>query len=190
MAFVNCLPIASVGARQSLCSAVRSSKVRPARAYGVRRVCMTAAPVEGSETATLVELEQFLSDAGDLGTIRFIAISDGAVLETIGRFDYAIKRFNIPNKGTYLTLASEDKTFECHINTAKVVAVSMSKESAKIGGHDLYVIRLKNADGGIVLSCLLMWDPSRGPGEYIHGAIDAFERLRAQYGDAFSVRSA
>lgn len=158
-----------------------------ARVRGARKASMTAAPVGGT---TSVDLEQFFKDAGDLGTIRFITVGNGSVLETIGRFDYNINRFEVPTKGAYITLANEDKTFECHINTSKVAAVTMGKETSKMGAHDLYVIRLKNADDCIVLSCVLMWDPSYGPGTYMHGAIDAFNRLKAKYGDKFSFQSA
>lgn len=133
------------------------------------------------------QLEKFLVDAEGLGTIRFINISSGSVLETIGRFDYSKSTFAIPGKGTYLTIGSDDKTFECHINTEKVKNVTMGTEKAKIGGHDLHVIRLKDADNALILSCLLMWDPSRGQGKYLAGAVDAFESLRAKYGDEFHV---
>lgn len=140
-----------------------------------------------STQAPATTLATFISDAADLGTIRFIAISDGAVLETIGRFDYSVRSFSIPGKGDYLTIASEDKTFECHINCDKVAEITMTKEKAKMGDHDLYVMRLRKSDGGIVLSCLLMWDPSRGPGNYLHGAVNAFEALKQKYGESFSV---
>lgn len=133
------------------------------------------------------QLEKFLIDAGDLGTIRFINISSGAVLETIGRFDYSKNTFAIPGKGTYLTIASVDKTFECHINTSKVKNVTMGTEKAKMGSHDLHVIRFKDGDNVLILSCLLMWDPARGAGEYMHGAVEAFEALRKKYGDEFQV---
>ncbi len=141
----------------------------------------------GAETGTGQLLQQFIADAGELGTIRFVAVSDGAVLETIGRFDYSKKVFDIPGRGVFLTIASIDQTFECHINLTKVSQVTMSKEKAKVGDHDVYVVRLKRDDGGIALSCLLMWDPSQGPGFYLHGAVDAFQALRNKYGDAFSV---
>lgn len=135
-----------------------------------------------------VKLEQFFDDAKSLGTIRFISISrGGSVLETIGRFDYPMKTFDIPTKGTYLTLSSDDKTFECHLPLQAVARVTLSVEKAKIGGHDLYVIRFFTCDDIIILSCMLQFDPSRGPSHYLFGAVDAFLQLRTRYGDQFVV---
>lgn len=95
--------------------------------------------------------------------------------------------FAVPGKGTYITLASIDKTFECHINESKVVSVTLSTEAAKMGGHDLHVIRFLDCDKKPVLSCLLMWDPSQGPGQYLHGAVEAFTNLRQEVGDELCV---
>lgn len=189
MAFVIAAPVTSRRARAPLKQPRRlrdarsraPMRVPPARLAGAARACATA--------GTAASLKGFLADAEDLGTIRFVAISNGAVLETIGRFDYGINEFSVPGKGDYVTLASIDKTFECHINTSKVASISLGKEPAKIGGHDLFVVRFKDSDGGLVLSCLLMWDPSVGPGNYLHGAVDAFNGLLEKYGAEFSVAS-
>lgn len=137
--------------------------------------------------STTTSLETFLRAAGDLGTLRFITISDGAVLETIGRLDYDIKNFTIPNKGDYLTIASVDTTFECHINLSKVANVTVTTEKAKMGDHQLHVIRLLGEKDKIVLSMLLQWDPSVGPGNYLHGAEATFEKLQNRFGTRFTV---
>ena len=63
----------------------------------------------------------------------------------------------------------------------------MSTEKAKTGEHDMYVIRLRDSDDKLVLSCVLMWDPSQGPGNYMHGAVEAFQELQSKYGDGFEV---
>lgn len=133
--------------------------------------------------STKTTVESFIRAASDLGTIRFIAIANGAVLETIGRFDYSISNFSVPNKGDYITIKNVDKTFECHINTSKVRVITMSTQPAKIGGHDLHVIRFRGEDDALMLSCLLMWDPSLGQGHYLHGALDAFNKLKERFGE-------
>lgn len=139
------------------------------------------APVES-------KLKSFLKEAGDLGTIRFLAVTGGgAVLETIGRFDYPMQEFSIPGKGRYLTIKSEDGVFACNINADTVARVKMSKESAKQGNADIYVMRLLDEKDGIVLSCLLMWNPAEGPGHYLAGAVDAFEKLKSKYGEVFDL---
>lgn len=135
-----------------------------------------------------VSVQQFIRDATELGTIRFICVSrGGAVLETIGRFDYTLKTTNIPSKGEYISIASEDKTFECHIPTANVHHITLSTDKAKLGDYDLHAIRLFSADETIVLSCVLQFDPSRGPGNYLFGAVDAFNALRSRYGSQVDI---
>lgn len=166
---------------------VRASIPRVSAVQAGKR-CRIEASASSANAATTATLEQFLVDAENLGTIRFINISDGGVLETIGRFDYSKKRIDVPNRGAFLTLANADKTFECHINISKVAKITLGKEKAKMGGHDLYVIRLKNEKDGIILSCLLMWDPSQGPGTYMHGAVSEFKRLEEKYGASFELK--
>lgn len=139
-----------------------------------------------SSTRAYEELSGFIEDAGQLGTMRFIAISNGVVLETIGRLDYKQSRFEIGDS-EYLSIASIDKTFECHINVSKVHKVTLSNSKAKIGGHDLHVIRLLDQEGTILLSCLLQYDPSQGPGHYLYGAVDSFNHLVQKYGPSFTL---
>ncbi|KAA8491156.1 hypothetical protein FVE85_9451 [Porphyridium purpureum] len=128
------------------------------------------------------KLLEFMHDAGQLGTLRFIVISDGAVLETIGRLDYTKTPFDTP-LGEYVTVASTDKLFECHVNCSKVSKVTLSTEPAKQGGHMLHVIRFKGADEQArpLLSCLLQYDPSQGAGNYLAGAVDNFNSLVQKY---------
>lgn len=93
-----------------------------------------------------------------------------------------------PGKGDFLTVASEDRTFECHINASKVARVTLTDEPAKLAaGHTLHVVRFLGGDGAPVLSVLLMWAPNDGPGHYLHGAVDAFRALRDRYGGDFSL---
>lgn len=142
-------------------------------------------------TATTSTVLDFIKAAGEigLGTIRFIAVTNGAVLETIGRFDYSTKTFEIPGKGQYLTIASEDKMFECHLNMSKVARIELSEQKAKIGDHKLYAVRFKDDGDSIMLSCILQYDPSKGPGNYLFGAVDAFKALKDRFGDVVSVVS-
>lgn len=156
--------------------------VQHARRKGGYKMCSAT----GTATATV---EDFLKAAGEagLGTMRFIAVTDGAVLETIGRLDYGTKKFSVPGKGDYMTIASEDKMFECHLNMSKVKTIELSEQKAKIGDHQLYVVRFKADKGALMLSCLLQYDPSVGPGNYLYGAIDGFRALRQHFGDVITV---
>jgi len=102
-------------------------------------------------------------------------------LETIGRFDYSVTHFDTP-KGEFITISSIDKLFECHINTSTVSSITLSKENAKLGEFSLYVIRFKDENGSNLLSCLLQYDPSKGPGNYLDMAVNRFDALIARYG--------
>eukprot|EP00184_Porphyridium_aerugineum_P008585 CAMPEP_0184692120 /NCGR_PEP_ID=MMETSP0313-20130426/730_1 /TAXON_ID=2792 /ORGANISM="Porphyridium aerugineum, Strain SAG 1380-2" /LENGTH=220 /DNA_ID=CAMNT_0027149927 /DNA_START=481 /DNA_END=1143 /DNA_ORIENTATION=- len=133
------------------------------------------------------KLAHFFYDAIDLGLIRFINISDGVVLETVGRFDFGMSHFFTPLGEDYLTIQSEDKLFECHVNTSKIHFITLQHEKSKMGGHDLYIIRLKNTDKKVMLSCLLQYDPEQGPNHYSKEAVDRFYFLMEKYGNEIRV---
>ena len=134
-------------------------------------------------------LDDFLAEAAThaLSTVRFISVTPSAVLETVGRLDYGVTAFAHPTKGRYLTLASIDKTFELHVRVDAVRTVTLSTEKAKMGGHDLHVIRFRDERDDLVLSMLLQYDPSRGPGNYLAGAVDAFNALRDKLGSSVTL---
>ena len=52
----------------------------------------------------------------------------------------------------------------CHINLDKAKSLTWSQEPANVGGHTLHVMRVKDADGAIMLSCMLQYDPAKGAG--------------------------
>lgn len=156
------------------------SSVDWGRAQAVSMSATTTGPPE-----QIRSLRQFLEVAKDLDTIRFITVTvaSGAVLETIGRFDYKVSTFSVPGKGDYVTIASDDKLFECHLNTSKLKKVTLATEKAKIGDHDLHVMRFMGEDDALMLSCLLMYDPSKGPGNYLFGSVQRFQNIIATYGN-------
>lgn len=183
--------VLTTGATTSLFAAVGVCRTRsPSRPAAPRRSVLRASAAEPAAAAAVggaAKLKAFIADAGALGTLRFVAVSGGAVLESIGRFDYGVKEFSVPGKGDYLTVASEDRTFECHLNLSIVKKVTMSDEPAKVGGHTLHVMRFCDEGGKPVLSVMLMWAPNEGPGVYLYGAVDAFGELRDKYGAEWSV---
>ncbi|PXF42171.1 hypothetical protein BWQ96_08091 [Gracilariopsis chorda] len=140
-----------------------------------------------TDTPRTQRLRDFLSAAGTLGTLRFVAVSPGVVLETIGRLDYSTSTFAVPGRGHFLSVASEDRLFECHINTDEVQAVSLSQEPAKVGAHDVYVMRFLGEHDKRLLSCMLMWDPSQGPGHYLADAVQRFTELRERHNGRFTL---
>lgn len=137
-----------------------------------------------SATTTPTSLTNFLVDTEDLGTMRFISISNGAVLETVGRFDYGKKEFTNSKSGDrYLSIASAEQTFELHLNLTTIARLTLSKEESRIGGHTIYVIRMWRADEQLALSCMLQWDPSQGVGNYFPGVEEKFMKLIEMYGN-------
>ena len=131
---------------------------------------------------------QLIADCKDWGLCRFITINaGGAVLETASPMDVGLNFFEVPGKGQYATLASADKLFECHIRLDAAAKATFAKEAAKIGGHDLYVMRLKTSDDTILLSCMLQYDPAKGPGHYFDGAVEKFERVQSKWGNEASL---
>ena len=131
---------------------------------------------------------QLIADCKDWGLCRFITINaGGAVLETASPMDVGLNFFEVPGKGQYATLASADKLFECHIRLDAAAKATFAKEAAKIGGHDLYVMRLKTSDDTILLSCMLQYDPAKGHGQYFDGAVEKFERVQSKWGNEASL---
>jgi hypothetical protein len=56
-----------------------------------------------------------------------------------------------------------------------------------MGGHDLFVMRIKDKEGAILLSCMLQYDPAKGPGNYFDGAVAKFEAVQNKWGAAASL---
>ncbi|KAJ8904274.1 hypothetical protein NDN08_000797 [Rhodosorus marinus] len=134
---------------------------------------------DSEPTPKAKRLIEFFDEAKDLGTIRFINIGDGSVIETLGRFDYSVK-YNMV-RGGLLSLISPDSLFELHLATSKIDKITFTKQPAKFGDHDIYVIRVKRDDDGIMISGMLMWNPSEEPGTYFPGTVDKFVGLMEKY---------
>lgn len=175
----------STCARRETCHSFGSTQaIRKVRS---ERQIFRCTPKASATSDTATQLGSFLESARDLGTVRFIAVTPGAVLETIGRFDYSLSTFSIPGKGDYFTLANIERTFECHLNASKVSTITISTEKAKVGPHQIHVVRFLSDKDDIILSAMLMWDPSQGPGNYLQGAVEEFEKMKQKYGERFQV---
>jgi len=132
--------------------------------------------------SSLEGVKAVIEDLSTLGTLRFICIGDGGILESAQKFD-EVSYNEVPNKGTYCTLKTTDKAFEAHIALAKVSEVKMVKARPRTGEYDIYKVSFLREDGGPMLTCLL-----HGPeGNYEPGAIEAWEALRAKNGETVTV---
>lgn len=116
-----------------------------------------------------------------------LCISVQAVLESVAELSTPPTTFPIPTKGTYITFKSGGGTHEAHVSVRSVASVALSTEPAKVGGHDLHVMRLLGVGGGPILSLLVAWAEGEGPGSYTPEAVDAFGRLRTKYGSGFTL---
>ncbi|OSX70896.1 hypothetical protein BU14_0640s0002 [Porphyra umbilicalis] len=200
MAAAAFLPVAPVGATraggsvgQRLCRQPRRVGAAPAAARRGRPLVTAGAAkaaddaeaaAEAAKTDTLLE---FFADAAECGRVRFVVVSAGAVLESVAELATPPQTFPIPTKGTYITFKTGGGTHEAHVSVRSVASVKLSTEPAKVGGHDLHVMRLLGVGGGPVLSLLVAWAEGEGPGSYTPEAVAAFGRLRAKYGDGFTL---
>lgn len=124
-------------------------------------------------TATL---KDFLEACETLGLLRMIVTSSAAVLEvrgTVEKLFYA----ELP-KGKYANMHQEG--FEFHLNMDLIRQVKFETGEAKRGNFTTYAIRFLDESGDAAMSFFLQWGK---PGEYAPGQVEAWEALRAQYGD-------
>lgn len=177
----------SMSAFVSAQSAARIWKARRGRTCARRVPRMGDGATRSADTPRTQRMRSFLREAAALGTLRFVAVSRGAVLETIGRLDYATSTFHAPGRGHFVSVAAPDRLFECHINVDQVHAVSLSQERAKVGHHAVYVMRFLDERDLPLLSCMLMWHPSHGPAHYLADAVQRFTQLRERHNGRFTV---
>jgi len=121
-------------------------------------------------------LKDFLADCEQLGLLRIIVTNDTAVLEVRGHIENVFYVARVP---TYANMHSEH--FEFHLNMADIVRVKFEELPAKQGNFTTYCVRFLKADAvKASLSCFLQWGK---PGEYAEGQVEAFQNLRAKYGE-------
>lgn len=123
-------------------------------------------------------LKEFLEACETLGLLRMIVTSSAAVLEvrgTIEKLFYA----ELP-KGRYANMHQE--MFEFHLNMDRITQVKFETGEAKRGNFTTYAIRLLDDSGEPSLSLFLQWGK---PGEYADGQVEAWQALKAQYGEVW-----
>jgi len=124
-------------------------------------------------------LKEFLADCGQLGLLRIIVTNGTAVLEVRGEVQNVFYVARVP---TYANMHSE--LFEFHLNMAEIQQVKFEELISKQGNFPTYCVRfLKNPEDKPVLSFFLQWGK---PGEYAPGQVEAFEKLREQYGEVWT----
>mmetsp|Transcript_53091 Transcript_53091/g.125411 ORF Transcript_53091/g.125411 Transcript_53091/m.125411 type:complete len:213 (+) Transcript_53091:38-676(+) len=159
-----------------------SSAVPGLRFSQVAQLRMASGPAPEKVEATTA-LGNLLKECKEWGLVRWVTVNpSGSVLETTADMSVGQSTFSVPGKGQYLTLASPDKLFECHINVDKAKTVAFSQDPAKVGGHTLHVMRVKDEAGAIMMSIMLQYDPAKGPGNYFEGAEAAFKAVMDKYG--------
>lgn len=124
-------------------------------------------------------LKEFLEACQSLGLLRLIVTSSAAVLEargTIEKLFYA----ELPGKGKYANMHQEG--FEFHLNMDKIVCVKFEEGEAKRGNFTTYAVRFLDEKDEAALSLFLQWGK---PGEYAPGQVEAWQSLRAHYGEVW-----
>lgn len=123
-------------------------------------------------------LKEFLEACQSLGMLRLIVTSSAAVLEakdTIEKLFYA----ELP-KGKYANMHKD--TLEFHLNMDAIKQVKFEVGEAKRGNFPTYAIRFLDAKQEPALSAFLQWGK---PGEYAPGQVEAWQALKAQYGEVW-----
>lgn len=126
----------------------------------------------------MTNLKEFLEACENLGTLRLIVTSSAAVLEARGpiqKLFYA----ELP-KGKYANMHSD--IFEFHLNMDAIKRVKFETGEAKRGNFTTYAIRFLDEKEEVALSLFLQWGK---PGEYEPGQVEAWQALRAQYGEVW-----
>lgn len=123
-------------------------------------------------------LRKFLEDCELLGPVRFVALTEGAILEAVGSFDNL--RYTELEKGTYATVSDGDSTFEAHLNCDRVASVNMLTKPNKEGTSELYITRFSDGQGNTLLSATL--HAGEG-GDYEDGAVAYWKKLQGAFGE-------
>ena len=121
-------------------------------------------------------LKEFLEACETLGTLRLIVTSSAAVLEARGKIE-KLYYAELP-KGKYANMHTEG--FEFHLNMDLIQQVKFETGEAKRGNFTTYAIRFLDVEEKPALSLFLQWGK---PGEYEPGQVEAWQVLKAKYGE-------
>uniref|UniRef100_A0A6U2DVM4 PsbP C-terminal domain-containing protein n=1 Tax=Hemiselmis andersenii TaxID=464988 RepID=A0A6U2DVM4_HEMAN len=181
--------------------ATKSLPRRGALGLGFAAALFGGVPKASADPIDNYKLVQILKDCKDFGPVRFITVAPtGAVLESIGRLDYAYVPFEIAfgknKKGQWVRIAgpkSQEKyvaTFECSINldnAAGLEFVTLDGPSGK-----LYCMRIQNKEGEKIITILLNYDIEGNggkPGKYPDGSVERWMEVKKKYGDSYGAVS-
>jgi putative heme iron utilization protein len=127
-----------------------------------------------------VIFKDFLEECESLQLLRIIVSTGAAVLEVKGHIQKLFYA-ELP-KGRYANMHTEG--FEFHLNMDEIAKVKFETGEAKRGNFTTYAIRLLNDRDTPEMSLFLQWGK---PGEYTEGQVEAWESLKAKYGEEFTV---
>jgi len=127
-----------------------------------------------------VILKDFLEECESLQLLRIIVNTGAAVLEVRGHIQNLFYA-DLP-KGRYANMHTEG--FEFHLNMDKILKVKFETGEAKRGNFTTYAVRLNNDLDIPEMSLFLQWGK---PGEYAEGQVEAWESLKAKYGEEFTL---
>ncbi|MEY3867638.1 MAG: ChuX/HutX family heme-like substrate-binding protein [Microcoleaceae cyanobacterium] len=124
----------------------------------------------------MATLKEFLEECETLKTLRLIVTSSAGVLEVRGQIQKLFYA-ELP-KGKYANMHSE--LFEFHLNMDLIKKVKFETGESKRGNFTTYAIRFLDEKEEPALSAFLQWGK---PGEYEPGQVEAWEELKAKYGE-------
>ena len=101
---------------------------------------------------TVFTLNDYLLDSEKLGTVRFVVVGSGAILETVG--SYSNLRYSESVKGKLATISWENPyPFECHLRINEIKTIKHI-EIDKFGNR-LYIARYLDSNQSTILSSIL-----------------------------------
>jgi len=134
-------------------------------------------------TPTLTEKEEqvygFLQDLYESKvSFRIVVVGNGAILESTNTLGPHMALSQSPKSGANLvTFASEDKSFELHLQTAQVAKVALVERP--VPNRTMRILRLLK-EGGESICSLIVSEDSDVTAEW-------FSTMKAKYGDEWQV---
>jgi putative heme degradation protein len=122
-----------------------------------KRTATTKIFAGGIDTANTGSiLKDFLTDLEAVGSVRFVVVGSGAILETVGSFQNL--RYADTPKGILATVSTDSPCFECHIRLAEVKEIK--NVVVEKFGKELRITRFLDCSGVTLLSAILHADPA------------------------------
>ena len=133
----------------------------------------TAEPELTEPETRVYELLEELHQSNFL--FRIVVVGNGAILETTSKLGPKMKLSQSPTTSANLvTFASEDASFEFHLQTARVAKIALVEKESPVTGKTMRILRFLTSDGASICSLILSDDSKE--------AVEWYSKLIASHG--------